>query len=267
MGRQNEGILDLLMEFPWWVSVFISMTVYIGLKYVVPSVAIENVLLKGLAEAAPRAAPFFAVLLLIPAPIAALNSWRKRKLLDTRKDLESIRSLSWKEFEELVAEAYRRNGYKVIENWDVGPDGGIDVVLKKDGNVYLVQCKQWRSQKIGVRIVREMFGIMTAHNATGVIVITSGMFTQEAKNFASGKPIDLVEGNQLSLLIQNIQKNTRGTRSRIKEDVLPMEKPRVCPECGSDLVVRVAKRGKHAGNKFWGCSNYPTCRVIQTYHD
>ena len=31
------------------------------------------------------------------------------------------------EFEELIAEAYRRMGYSVVENYDIGPDGGDDV--------------------------------------------------------------------------------------------------------------------------------------------
>ena len=71
-----------------------------------------------------------------------------------------------------------------------------DLVLKKDGNLFLVQCKQWRSYKVDVRVVREMYGVMTAKQANGVIIITSGLFTQEAKSFATDKPIDLVEGNQ-----------------------------------------------------------------------
>jgi len=51
--------------------------------------------------------------------------------------------LSWKEFEELVAEAYRRMGYRVIENHGSGPDGGVDIRLEKNSHLHLVQCKQW----------------------------------------------------------------------------------------------------------------------------
>lgn len=35
-----------------------------------------------------------------------------------------------------------------------------------------------------------------------------------------------------------------------------------CPECGSEMVMREARTGKHAGEKFWGCSNYPKCKGI-----
>jgi restriction system protein len=61
-----------------------------------------------------------------------------------------------------------------VENDSAGPDGGIDLVIRKDGNRYLVQCKQWRSQKVGVKVVREMFGLVAAEKAAGGIVICSG---------------------------------------------------------------------------------------------
>lgn len=34
-----------------------------------------------------------------------------------------------------------------------------------------------------------------------------------------------------------------------------------CPRCGSQMTLRVAKRGKQAGNPFWGCTRYPQCRA------
>ena len=36
----------------------------------------------------------------------------------------------------------------------------------------------------------------------------------------------------------------------------------ICPRCGGDLVLRVAKKGTNAGNSFYGCSNYPKCRYV-----
>ncbi len=35
-----------------------------------------------------------------------------------------------------------------------------------------------------------------------------------------------------------------------------------CPQCGSDMVLRTAKRGDNKGQQFWGCSSYPKCRAI-----
>ena len=35
-----------------------------------------------------------------------------------------------------------------------------------------------------------------------------------------------------------------------------------CPICGSEMMERSTRSGRNAGNKFWGCSNYPQCRGI-----
>ncbi|MCU7283266.1 topoisomerase DNA-binding C4 zinc finger domain-containing protein [Pseudomonas peradeniyensis] len=37
----------------------------------------------------------------------------------------------------------------------------------------------------------------------------------------------------------------------------------LCPNCGSSMVQRVAKRGRHAGKSFYGCSKYPRCTGIR----
>ncbi len=34
-----------------------------------------------------------------------------------------------------------------------------------------------------------------------------------------------------------------------------------CPKCGLPMVLRTARRGLNAGGKFYGCSNYPRCKV------
>ncbi len=34
----------------------------------------------------------------------------------------------------------------------------------------------------------------------------------------------------------------------------------ICPKCGTQMVLRTAKRGDQKGEEFWGCGNYPKCR-------
>ena len=264
MARKDEGILDLLVLLPWWVSVIVSISVYVGLKFVVPVLYIENIFLQGFQTAVPNLANLFALILLIPAPISAFNAWRKRKLLDDQKNIQTIRNLSWRAFEELVAEAYRRQGYMVIENQTVGADGGIDVRLKKDGALHLVQCKNWKSIKVGVKVVREMYGIMVAEHASSVKIIISGMFTQEAKNFANDKPIDLVDGSQLEILIANVQTIPSNSNSApVSVQRVAATQNTLCPRCGESLTLRTAKKGKNSGGQFFGCSTYPKCRYTQ----
>jgi len=30
---------------------------------------------------------------------------------------------------------------------------------------------------------------------------------------------------------------------------------KICPKCGSEMVLRMAKKGAYAGRKFWGCTD------------
>ena len=119
----------------------------------------------------------------------------------------------------------------------------------------MVQCKHWKTQKVDVRIVREMYGVMTAEHASGAIIITTGLFTQDARTFAEDKPIDLVEGYQLAGLIGSEQRPS----PRAKDFEKPEAAELTCEKCGSNLVLRVARRGKKPGSQFWGCSKFPKC--------
>jgi len=262
MARRDEGFLGdlvhLLVELPWWGSVCFSVILFVGLRYALPAIHFENPVFKGLASAGPGLA-WVALVFLLLAPISVIRAHRRRRLVDSQSGIESIRALPWKEFERLLAEAYRRSGYTVSENESAGPDGGIDLILEKNGSRYLVQCKQWRVQKVGVKVVREMFGLMTAERAAGVFIVTSGIFTQEARNFASGKPIGLVDGSQLAEMIRQVQPH------QVSPQAPGPETPAKCPRCGNDLILRTAKRGKHAGSQFWGCKGYPSCRYTHPY--
>lgn len=180
MPRRPRSIFSSLMVLPWWVSVSLSVIAYIALAIVVPSIEFHSPLYQGLQLGLPRLAPILAFVLLLPAPISAFNAWRKRKQLDIQKGIDTIRNLTWNQFEELVAEAYLRKGYTVIENQRGGADGGIDLKLKKGGALCLVQCKHWKSQKVGVSTVRELYGVMAAEGAAAGIVVCTGKYTHEA---------------------------------------------------------------------------------------
>ena len=156
-------------------------------------------------------AGIFASIFVFIAAISAFHSWRRGELLDRQTSVKSIKDLPWKDFEYLVSEAYRRQGYSVQENLGGGSDGGVDLVLTKDGNRTLVQCKNWKSSKVGVTTVRELFGVMTAEGASGGIVVCSGHYTNDATEFAKGKPITLIDGAALSRLIGDVQKSAKNT--------------------------------------------------------
>ena len=252
MPRKTTSFADLLFQAPWWVSVITSAITYLLMGHLLPSIETDNQLINMVCKALAVPAPYFAIFILLIAPFSFFNARRKAKQLDAQKSIETIRQLHWRNFEELVAEAYRRQGYRVTEG-GFGADGGIDLELRKGDERVIVQCKQWKAQKVGVSVVREMFGVLTASNADKVIVICSGKFTQQAIDFTSDKPIELITGNELLSLVKDAQ----------AEPIIAPVQQASCPRCGSELVERQAKRGTNAGNTFLGCSSFPKCRYTE----
>ncbi len=275
MFRRNPSLVEILVMLPWQVSAIFAVATFVSLRWVLPGIDFDNLFWAAFAKSAAGLSWFALIGLGLLAVVSAVMAAKKRALLDSQRDLESLRALTWQQFEWLVGEAYRRKGYTVEESIAGGADGGIDLILRKDGQTALVQCKRWKTQSVGAPIIREQFGLLTHHNADKVIVVTSGRFTREAVAFAEGKPVELVDGAALLSLVQSVQKATIPTPSVITS--LPKTDSAApalieqhlsvasiaCPTCGATMVKRTAKRGSNAGNSFWGCSNYPTCRTVR----
>ena len=247
MALRKKSIFEMI---PWWVYVLMAILAYPMLRYWIPSILIQkphNIV----GNVIPIFAPIISGMLLISAALLAFAALRRGALLEGQQDIDSLRKISWREFEDLVGEAYKRKGYVVTETTS-GADGGVDIILKKGGEKLLVQCKQWRMVKVGVKVVRELYGVVAAEGASGGVVISSGTFTQEAQAFARGKPLELIDGNELFKIITEVQKKQRPAHHESK-DIL-------CPLCGNKMVIRTAKKGVNAGKEFWGCSAFPKCR-------
>jgi restriction system protein len=226
----------------------------------------------------------------IPATIflaAGFLGWLQRRertrFFSDGIDLDRIRALSWQEFERRVADVFRHRGYLVEETGGGGADGGVDLRLRRDGETTLVQCKHWNVYKVGVRPIRELFGVMAAESAGRAILITSGVYTEEARHFAEDKPVELIDGRQLAKMFRDAQgADSNGasftTPSECRETMVSptADKPHEpasscssealkpsCPVCGSPMEIKKAKHGIYRGEPFWSCSTFPKCRGMR----
>ena len=135
-------------------------------------------------------------------------------------------------------------------------------MLTRDGERSVVQAKHWRSQRVSVALVRELYGVQRAMHVEQSMFVAVGRYTADACQFGAQVGVTLVD---------------RGELLRIRAaglDGAPLERPRpdtsatlACPECGSVMVRRMARRGPHAGEEFWGCSTFPTCRGTVPIHE
>lgn len=63
--------------------------------------------------------------------------------------------------------------------------------------------------------------------------------------------------------VQNIEQKYKRPNKEVDVQFPTNNNSLLCPKCGSELILRVAKKGPNAGNQFYGCSNFPKCRYTQ----
>lgn len=110
-------------------------------------------------------------------------------LLDAiRKNPEAMYSLTSRQFEEMVAELMSKRGYHV-DLTKATRDGGKDLIIASHvdiGNfIYYVECKKYSpSNPVGVNLVRELVGTISADRVTAGIMITSSYFSPDAVDYS-----------------------------------------------------------------------------------
>jgi restriction system protein len=263
-----DTFLEIATKLPWYVDIILATLFYflfhfLSLKYPMIGFATPWLFLLGLI--------IFIFQYLFPSVFimgGIASAWHTFKVKMRGKDLlknattnkaaEIVSKMNWLEFEILIGEWFKTQGYEVTQagGADTGKahaDGGIDIELHKDNQLFLVQCKHYRSWSVPVETIRDLMGVMATRGAAGGFVVTSGHFTEPAKEFAMGR-IELIDGAKLMQILQNVNTNNTETKTESKNPT--------CPVCSSPMVLRTAHHGENAGNEFWGCSQYPECKGI-----
>lgn len=230
---------------PWWAPVVVAVVLGLLVAFVPPA------LLHTSSKSWYMLAGVVAVFVLVVGLAAMAEKGRRAKMLVRSRTLHDLRRLRWQDFEALVAEAYRRQGWSVAETGTglgAGADGGIDLILCRPDDVVGVQCKKWAVDLVGVEKVRELQGALPDHGAKRGIFVSTGQFTPDAVAYAGRRGMELVDGEALLRMLP---------RRAVPALVEPAERSAevTCPQCGSLMVQRRGRRGA-----FWGCRQYPRCR-------
>lgn len=258
--KRNPGFLDFLTRAHWSVGVISGVLAFALISKGAPALLLgaSSEIARTAGKSLEPALFWLGLIALSACWLAALTSAfgaaRRRSLLDKQTGIESIRNLSWQEFERLVAEAYHRQGYQVKEMGGEGKDGGIDLLLKRDGRTEMVQCKLWRNSRVSAPVAREMWGLVAHHGYHGVKIVCVGEFTEDAARFAQGKNMELVSGRRLVDLISRVQ--TACAHSLQDHAPAPDMRHPLCPKCKAKMVLRSARKTQE---DFWGCPKYPGC--------
>lgn len=193
-----------------------------------------------------------AALILIIGAGAQVGKVARRRLVASTHTLDDIAQRPWQDFERLMAEVFKLDGWAVSV---VGTsargrgDGGVDLILRRPGEAVAVQCKRVRG-RVGVEKVRELQGALADFGALRGIFVTLGDFTQEAHDFATRRGMELITGPALVRMLP-------AAAAPSTEPEIPAP---TCPTCGSPMLIRRSQR--HGA--FWGCDDYPHCHGWRT---
>jgi len=181
-----------------------------------------------------------------------------------------LTDLTEQEFEKLLHKIFSQRGYSINQNED--PEhANVDLVLTQNNETSYVHYHAWKEKQIDVAIVSEFYSIVKEKGLKQGIIISSGCFSEETLDFSLGKKLLLINGIDLSHMVAvlmqslaegNAEENTEVTKNESESVPEMPEIEPLCPICSQKMIKRTAKKGRNAGNIFWGCSQFPNCRGV-----
>lgn len=169
----------------------------------------------------------------------------RRQLLEQTTNL---RLLSAAEFELVVGELLRREGWDVEEAGRHGePDGNVDLRIRRGGREMLVQCKRWQSWQVNVDEVRKLAGTLLREGLPGTsgMLVTTSSFTAAAIAEAKQSGVELVGGRDLVRRLEAAGANGLLPRTAELGGACP------CPTCAAPMILA------HSPYGWWiRCPNY-----------
>lgn len=190
------------------------------------------------------------LLVVIRVLINQIVKWQKRNKY-INSGISTVDNMKGNEFEKFLLAHFQKLGYKGKLTKESN-DYGADILLKKDAETIVVQAKRYGS-KVGIKAIQELVASLQYYKAFKGIVVTNSYFTSNA--------IDLAEANNVELwdrpkLIDIMTHN--GSKELADQTLTKTIDSKVCPECGSNLLLRNGIHGR-----FYGCTKYPKCQFTR----
>ncbi len=124
--------------------------------------------------------------------------------------------MNWEDFEHLIRELFEKefnNDGSEVKVTQASRDGGVDAIAFDPdpirGGKIVIQAKRY-TNTVGVAAVRDLYGTVLNEGANKGILVTTSDFGPDSYHFAKGKPLTLLNGGNLLILLEK-----HGTPARI----------------------------------------------------
>lgn len=147
------------------------------------------------------------------APILDIDRNDKRFVAhyDVAQDIgetSNLAAMDWLDFEQLIREIFEMefssNGGEVKVTQS-SRDGGVDAIAFDPdplrGGKIIIQAKRY-TNIVGISAVRDLYGTVINEGATRGILVTTSDYGADSYSFAKGKPLTLLNGNNLLHILE-----------------------------------------------------------------
>ena len=179
----EKSLFAVLLRSPWWISFVLVAVVALAAGALLPEKYAGVGMLGGF--------PFFV--------IGCMAFWRQRNLPSpalVEKGLQSLGSMSWRDFSVVLDSAFTRQGYTVTPL-----TGAADMLLEKKGVRTVVSAKRWKAAAMGLEPLRELVARRDALEASNSVCISLGQVSTKAEEYAAENRITLITGADLVILV------------------------------------------------------------------
>lgn len=210
MARRLESLDDLtesLAKYPWWAYVAVALVAFLALHAASlqsppeSSRAFDVSVPSLWVTAAGISKWVVPIPLLIMAALSAFGRNRGIALHDAQAQdggLAALRAMTWQAFLPLLAEAFRAEGFVVVEvEAPEANEAGVDLILTAGAGTWCVLARPWRAPSVGAEPVAALHAAMRAHGASAGVLVATGHFLREAVEAAEPLHIELLGGEDL----------------------------------------------------------------------
>ncbi|MCA1060143.1 restriction endonuclease [Rossellomorea aquimaris] len=137
-------------------------------------------------------------------------------IADSINESDNLAAMDWQDFEHLIRELFEKefkHSGGEVKVTQASKDGGVDAVAFDPdpirGGKVVIQAKRY-TNVVGVSAVRDLYGTLLNEGANKGVLVSTADYGPDAYEFAKGKPITLLSGNNLLHLLEK-----HGHRARI----------------------------------------------------
>jgi hypothetical protein len=191
--------LSNLFRLRWWLPPLASALLVVFHAHWIPAVVARMPSFLGVAPGIEQLAPYAlrSLYALVPLTLlAAFWPWRPQQFSRSA----ALEHLSPQALQGRLAESFRACGYAVhVRSLEVD---GPDLLLSRDGERLLVQCRHWSRREVDTDQLRALCGQVSREKASGALLLTRARFSVEAMRFLRDVPIVVMDERGLRELLE-----------------------------------------------------------------